>query len=449
VEREEANPTRIKLRLRNGTTWRLSTDSPQAQKEWFRALQESSFRARYSEDVRLVLPCVGELEVKSIPEDRGICLSLTDPETRWKDQYVFAFFPDPNVVVETMQKLLPLTSTDQEPLESARELTRSNSLRRWGSALVKLASPRPSLTDFLAHVRGSKEKDLSDSENSNSVPNSPVSGSLVLSESDASLEGSTEHRPTPVTAKRVGHRRSFSDAVRSSGSKLAPAPPLTFSPAPVVRVIPPPEIHRNDSGTNIVPITPPRKGHKRHSASIDLGRALINSKETPLDVAVGDWVNPPTSSEFLSIFNIRDEVLVSVPGYLVRTLPRYGKIYVGKRHLAFKSSVLGLRKTCLVPLQDIVTVEQTESLFRYALLIIAKDGELCFQFTSMEALEEVRTLLPTLGSDTMHSNFSNRLQQYSTLLLDLPSSKVQPERPVLSNGMAKNYSWIHQHAIVH
>ena len=90
-------------------------------------------------------------------------------------------------------------------------------------------------------------------------------------------------------------------------------------------------------------------------------------------------------------------------GYLHRVLPLYGKIYVGDRHLCFRSLLPGTKTRLILPLAHIenVTKERAVTALRYAglVVVIQAHEELFFEFNATDARDDCCvTLLQSLES---------------------------------------------------
>ncbi|KAI9224671.1 hypothetical protein BC828DRAFT_395121 [Blastocladiella britannica] len=112
----------------------------------------------------------------------------------------------------------------------------------------------------------------------------------------------------------------------------------------------------------------------------------------------------PDADAFRTRFKVEDEVMASAPVYLIRTLPRYGRVYVGRKYLGYLSTaVLGLRShiTVLIPLEDVIGVAASPSsstrdggmadarMAERGMLVAARCAELCFEFASRDARDAV------------------------------------------------------------
>ena len=90
-------------------------------------------------------------------------------------------------------------------------------------------------------------------------------------------------------------------------------------------------------------------------------------------------------------------------GYLHRVLPLYGKIYVGDRHLCFRSLLPGTKTKLILPLGHIenVTKERAVTGLRYAGLVVVIQAfeELFFEFNSTDVRDDCCvTILQSLDS---------------------------------------------------
>jgi sterol 3beta-glucosyltransferase len=87
-------------------------------------------------------------------------------------------------------------------------------------------------------------------------------------------------------------------------------------------------------------------------------------------------------------------------GHLFRVLPLYGKIYIGDRHLCFRSLLPGTRTKLILPLHDIENVDKEKGFrFGYAGLVVVIRGheELFFEFHRAEVRDDCTvTILQSL-----------------------------------------------------
>ncbi|KAI9152425.1 Sterol 3-beta-glucosyltransferase [Blastocladiella emersonii ATCC 22665] len=503
VELSRSNPTGLKLRIRDANggepnrVWRLSTDSPQAQREWFRLLQEASFLVQNTDDVRLVLPCAAFSRVAVSSSDHAARITVAysalgghpalpaPADEDDEEEYVFAYFgANEETVFPLLASLVPARPARHASLSDGlvpsaasptgiKRIGASLGLGRWAAGA---ASPPVFVKDLYAHHRPT------------SAPSSPVHGSAPLATAAAApvpaLTITTEVPTTAATAtsapatpidspstqqpllggamnliRRLSHRRSHSDVRVPLGGALGGSPDASCDPALLNRVdsgaslVTAPSIDAADAaaaGSTTPGPGAARRAHRRNS-SLDLGRGrlaslsgaasptsgsrpaldlvapsasvtaaivdsalaavkgvaavpgvvsdlLIRSRQ-PSETSVAAL--PPTApsaadtqaaldAEFLATFKTADTVAVRVPGYLVRTLAHYGRLYVGKGHLAFKPSVTllpGRRGgNCVVPRTEIVGVVPTGE---RGMNVAAKNGELVFQFASAEVRDHV------------------------------------------------------------
>ncbi|KAK9455409.1 hypothetical protein V1511DRAFT_459278 [Dipodascopsis uninucleata] len=115
-----------------------------------------------------------------------------------------------------------------------------------------------------------------------------------------------------------------------------------------------------------------------------------------------------SAERFRTHFSLPDSerLVASFYGYLHRVLPLYGKIYLGNRHLCFRSLLPGTKTKMILPYQDLENAEKERGFrFGYSGLVVVIHGheEIFFEFRSAETrddcavtllreLEEYRTL---------------------------------------------------------
>jgi len=83
-------------------------------------------------------------------------------------------------------------------------------------------------------------------------------------------------------------------------------------------------------------------------------------------------------------------------GYLMRVLPLYGKIYIGNRHICFRSLLPGTRTKLILPLRDIETADKEKGFrFGYAGLVVVIRGheELFFEFSKGEDRDDCAVMI--------------------------------------------------------
>lgn len=90
-------------------------------------------------------------------------------------------------------------------------------------------------------------------------------------------------------------------------------------------------------------------------------------------------------------FNDSEKLLATYCAYIVRGIPSYGKIYLGSRHICFRSILPGTSTMMILPLQDVETASKEKG-FRlgYSGLVIVVHGheELFFEFGTTEARDD-------------------------------------------------------------
>ncbi|KAK9459413.1 UDP-Glycosyltransferase/glycogen phosphorylase [Lipomyces oligophaga] len=113
-----------------------------------------------------------------------------------------------------------------------------------------------------------------------------------------------------------------------------------------------------------------------------------------------------SSERFRAHFALSDDekLVASFYGYLHRAIPLYGKIYLGKSHVCFRSLLPGTKTTMILPHDDIENVEKKQGFrFGYAGMVVVIHGheELFFEFRSADHRDDcVVTLLRQL--DELH-----------------------------------------------
>ncbi|KAL7749219.1 Sterol 3-beta-glucosyltransferase [Sorochytrium milnesiophthora] len=91
-------------------------------------------------------------------------------------------------------------------------------------------------------------------------------------------------------------------------------------------------------------------------------------------------------------------LIADVTAYLVKTIPRYGRLYLFQDYLCFLSRVVGLRTIIVVPLQDVLSarLESPGVIIHAGLTIGTRDGgaEMCFDFRDQDVRSSIYGLLP-------------------------------------------------------
>ncbi|GAA5971340.1 hypothetical protein JCM11641_008313 [Rhodosporidiobolus odoratus] len=165
--------------------------------------------------------------------------------------------------------------------------------------------------------------------------------------------------------------------------------------------------------------------------------------------------------EFRKTFGMgeREELIESIPAYLFRGLPIYGKVYISTSYFCFKSNVGILNKTKMIlPIKDIIGASKHRS-YRIGfsgLMVVIKGHEEVFlelnstdrRDTCLDRLEEQREVVKQRRKDQSAQNEQDQDEAHRELqdLRDLSASKA--EDSALDNPHPKSEAVVGQPPIM-
>ncbi|KAI9139660.1 hypothetical protein BKA69DRAFT_1084373 [Paraphysoderma sedebokerense] len=100
----------------------------------------------------------------------------------------------------------------------------------------------------------------------------------------------------------------------------------------------------------------------------------------------------PKNEEFRKTFSLpaNETVKAEATAYLVKFIPRIGKIYVSDGFLCFRGTVVGIRTKAKIPLSSIRKTSLESTVFYYGLLVQTKDqNDIYFEFHTFEARKRI------------------------------------------------------------
>ncbi|KAG0283595.1 Sterol 3-beta-glucosyltransferase [Linnemannia gamsii] len=119
-----------------------------------------------------------------------------------------------------------------------------------------------------------------------------------------------------------------------------------------------------------------------------------------------------------------------VPGYLLRYLPLYGKVYLSDNYICFRSTVYGTSTEVIIPLSDVVHVDKhhgTRFYFHGLGMFTKRDEEVFLEFSSRDARNSI---LAGLRDRITPEAQERRKQHHAQAVIDSPS--VQLDDPMES-----------------
>ncbi|KAF9542052.1 Sterol 3-beta-glucosyltransferase [Mortierella hygrophila] len=119
-----------------------------------------------------------------------------------------------------------------------------------------------------------------------------------------------------------------------------------------------------------------------------------------------------------------------VPGYLLRYLPLYGKVYLSDNYICFRSTVYGTSTKVIVPLSDVVHVNKhhgTRFYFHGLGMYTTRDEEVFLEFSSRDTRNSI---LAGLRDRITQDAQERRKQHRAQAVIDSPS--VQLDDPMES-----------------
>ncbi|KAF2213715.1 glycosyltransferase family 1 protein [Cercospora zeae-maydis SCOH1-5] len=366
--------------------YQFRADTVSSAKEWVKQLQKVIFRSHNDGDaVKISLPIESILDVERtevVDFAETIKLRVVDNEETFAiDEYFFTFFYGGEHVINMLNEITadssakkvlveepisPLSRVQSPPQRpafrrsmSAEQSPRLDPVRSTLSPLsaTDRASPRPSgehrrsSADWSRRASGEFGRASFDrgrrsaSGQSRAASKSPMSPSIQ----DRGISTPLQHAMSVAGAVRAGSKRV--------GSYLSSSPK-----------------------TYISNWTEAMAGGKRHYTDVE-GLALDDSIREPdqeFDVAeherrFREHFGLPPSERLVSVFYC----------WLHKTVPLWGKIYMGTRRLCFRSLYYGTKTKLIIPYKDILNVQKQRG-FRWGypgmVLVIRGYEELFFDF---------------------------------------------------------------------
>ncbi|KAJ3103109.1 Sterol 3-beta-glucosyltransferase [Phlyctochytrium planicorne] len=404
--------------------YHLMADTEVSKREWIAALKASIFRARNEgSDVRIVLPLASITQIshnKTTAFMDTIQVQIVDNELLVNEEYFFSYFNDVSkaytVIKELWEKhrvLDPAPETFRQKLNDAPDTPSRYRRRR---SMVE--APSSSNTDDTDAVKkrmsmSNLDEAVVDSSVSPraikftssflaSSPTKKVQISSAAMKDDPMLVRSPSspfmkngERGSPTKPRTIQHRRSESDYLLKLKGP-ATVEPLTTSPTLEAGVTNLAEDLKGEEGDlatidgekNNASRWGWRAGHRKSFSDASVMESFANTQRSDL---FREQFAMPVSENLLSAFTC----------YLVRVLPRLGKIYVSDNYVCFQSKVVGIRTKVIIPISDILSVQRDKQreYFYHGLFLLTRDqSEIYFEFYSSEQRNKCLELISSLLS---------------------------------------------------
>ncbi|KAK9447534.1 uncharacterized protein V1518DRAFT_429057 [Limtongia smithiae] len=432
-----SNPVQFSITTQDSKKYHFRADSYVSAKNWVKVLQNAIFKA-HNESVKIAIS-IDKLEVVEVA-GATIKISVLDKgEIDAMDEYFFVFANEEQVAFKALKDLLPTSGlsetkshdTDDYEQHAATSTTDESSPQTTRTSAPYLAvlggkkpgSPRPhSPAGGIPYWRNrGRRRSRSDSSTMPRTALSPEMSPISRSSSPmqriavfhgkmqekvkslVNLHDSSQHPPIATdgsmtddemvdvsvpesqpTSPQGGYldnsqqREGWSEWVRKGGKKVT-----NFIP----------------SASYVEKVTEMWAGNSRHFGGNDeFEEHMIDDNADFKDS------EKESSDRFRLHFALPDEekLEASFYAYLHRTIPLYGKIYLGSDHFCFRSLLPGTKTRMVLPHEDIENAEKKLGFrFGYSGLVVVIQGheEIFFEFRSKENRDDcVVTLLNQLDS---------------------------------------------------
>ncbi|KAJ3417456.1 Sterol 3-beta-glucosyltransferase [Chytridiales sp. JEL 0842] len=438
----------IKIVCAKKKSWRFVADTERSQEEWLHLLQTTLLRAHQpTSSLRIVLPLsqLQEIQLTSSTSSTltdTLRLRIRDPELGVEEEYYFAYFEDVERALHVLKGvwegwkevkrrsggLEDLSIEDLEALKVLETLEpRSSPEKVLGKknsvagGLRAIPPWSPSSTDDIAAEKPSLEKRTSAATLRPVPPWANWSLSPPANTSSTTSPSTSPSRPTtkpPTPSPPVLKRPGSVDDLLADPTYPTPSDSST---APTAIVMPlndmsPSEVRAAASSTpspgskkplSIVtqPLQQGKEGSKVWNRLNTLNRGYHRKSVSDVGIVerglysaaavVGGGVEK--SEEFRSLFALPDEevLLTTFTCYLVRVLPRLGKLYISENYICFKSKLAGIRTKVIVPISDVYLIQkERQGVFYHGMVIVTKDqNEIFFEFYSSETRNRCQDLI--------------------------------------------------------
>ncbi|KAF9439324.1 Sterol 3-beta-glucosyltransferase [Entomortierella beljakovae] len=337
----------------NSRKYTFKTDSELSRADWVKAIQKSIFHASMEGDnVKISIPLgvVQEVELNTMAFAEAIQVRVIDPDESLTDEeYYFAYF---NNASKALEDLKAQTKDYQE-------------------RLALIPNPDYKILD-------------STSPSAHTPKKSTLGVPSVKSTRHSSL--SLKHGPQDLLHGANELARHFTGKLYpdAKGSK-----PNSRSSSP----------HRSQPGSDTEDND---KEKSRNSLSFSIRGTTSWIKDNKSDLGSVEPLSEAEQLTFRSEFSLPDTEVLSavIPGYLLRIIPFYGRLYLSDNYLCFKSKYYGKRTKSLVPLADVADLKKHKGtrFYHHGISILTKtDEEIFIEFSS------------TSARDTMLNNLRSRI----------------------------------------
>ncbi|KAK9359489.1 hypothetical protein V1504DRAFT_457762 [Lipomyces starkeyi] len=249
------------------------------------------------------------------------------------------------------------------------------------NSLLRAASPLRAITQFHGKV-----KDFITPSSPSAVASAPSLPSRAHLSPDGTLTDTSEElvevgsgASSPSQSQFLAHQtpgphEGWSDWVRKGGRKVQSLLP-------------------NVPSGYVEKVTEMWVGSSKHFD----GRTMPEEHEREPEEVAAD-VEKESSERFRAHFALPDDekLVASFYGYLHRVIPLYGKIYLGKVHLCFRSLLPGTKTKMVLPHEDIENVDKERGFrFGYSGLVVVVHGheEIFFEFRSSDMRDDCTVTL--------------------------------------------------------
>lgn len=422
------NPVWIKIITENRTHW-FQADNYEMAKSWVTSLKKHIFASANKGDqvaIKIPLPNIIDLELTSVI---GVTKNLRikvieNAESFAIDDYFVMFFSKGDEAVNDIKKAIenagvPISSSiennDEDDLKNSELVKSRIEMLKKSTSSVKSTNYKPKpkkgfFKELKDSILSSDEDDDDDYLNENNEHNESVDSVLDVKNSPgqtSTLSKTKKLIPSRLRSKSVrlipGANKSL-DQVKDSTHMKEEQDSEQKSVKEDSEAIDDDDDDDDDGDDEGDHHRWPSKiahgiSYLTHNL-IFAGPALHFDETDKLSIEGQDpffvkdkKIRDASEKRFHKRFSLPDseKLIATYHAYLTKGLPTYGKIYIGKYMLCFRSTIPGSSTVMILPLCDVETVNK-ESGFRFGysglVVVIRGHEELFFEFSTNESRDD-------------------------------------------------------------
>ncbi|KAL9088412.1 MAG: hypothetical protein Q9159_003112 [Coniocarpon cinnabarinum] len=421
---------------------RFKAESVASAQEWVKKIQQAIFHSHnVGNSLKISLPIQSIVEIEDNPlfeRWETLKIKAVDNEESFAvDEYFFSFMNHENRALELLRKtilndpsnrMLVGARRDSGPRDDGFDEQTLSSPRSQDSSQkhfseIALSPAKSTASRALSYESYDEVADTSAADPSDSESNEPLSASRILKGSDIFHQRNAD---SPHNIKRVrspletndlqglsvSQRSDSQGQIADSQSTIHPTSSsssridslMRASNASVQKASGIADVLRTQSKRVSEVIASESRTYYDKVANMWSGRVMhFDSSETPLsqgNMEESEMRQPDASAgdRYRSYFALseQDKLEATYHGFLLNSLPIYGKLYLGNRKLCFRALMLGVRTKMVLPLRDIITIDKVKGInLGYSGLIIVVRGheELFLEFGQPEARDDLAVAL--------------------------------------------------------